>query len=140
MTAKPSRQARPGNANALHHGARSERAVSRRAGYEQQRVLKRLALRQSDLSPSGRYRLVEWSRAAALVFLMDAWCNEHGLLDDQGRPPAFTNAYLAARNSASRLYTKLEPHLLEAAKAKAAGASGLDAYLAKRYGEGKAKP
>jgi len=96
-------------------------------------------LRQSDLPPAGRYRLQEWSRAAALVFLMDAWCNEHGLLDDEGRPPSFMPAYLAARNSASRLYTKLEPFLLEAAKAKQ-DAGGLDHYLRENYGEGKAKP
>lgn len=111
-------QARPGNVNAVSHGARSDRAVTRRAGYEKQRLTQRLGIRQSELAPPLRYRFDEWAKAQALVWLYDQWIAEHGALDAEGQPPAFSATHQAARNSASRLFAKVEADLLEAAKAK----------------------
>ena len=122
-----------GNSAATKHGAGSKRAVSRAAGYRKQALLKPLALTQRDLSPAGRYRLHEWAIASAQVYLFDLWIAEHGLLDEKGETPGFTATYYAAKNTASRLYSKLEPHLLAAAKTKEGG--GLDEILAE-YGEG----
>ncbi|HEY5159460.1 MAG TPA: hypothetical protein VII83_00165 [Gaiellaceae bacterium] len=120
------------------HGARSQKAVSRRAGYVKQAVLKPLALVQRDLSPADRYRLNEWAKAAAIVYLIDAWVSERGLLDEKGRPPGFMPAYLAARNSAARLYSRLEPHLLKAAAEKE-GKGGKLADVLGEYRKGEAK-
>jgi len=140
MTGKPSPQARPGNANRLTHGARSEPTLTRRKGYEKMRVLVPLGLVQADLPPATRYRLDQWARAAALVWLYDQWISDHGAIDESGQPPAFAATHHAARNSAARLFRSLEPDLLKASKTKAGAASDLDRYLADTYGEGKAKP
>jgi len=142
MTGKRSPKARPGNANALHHGARSERTISRRAGYEKQRLTQRLGIRQSELAPAVRYRFDEWAKAQALVWLYDQWVSEHGAFDESGQPPGFAATHSAARNAASRLFTKVEADLLKAAEAKQArGGTELERHLRANYsGEGKAKP
>ena len=139
MSGKPSPQARPGNANALHHGARSQAEVGRLAGYRKQSLLMRLGLRQRDLPPVDRYLLNTWARTAAEVLLMERYIEAHGLIDENGELAGFSATYYAARNSAARLMTKLEPRLLKAAQAKQGDAGGLDHYLRENYGEGKAK-
>jgi len=138
MTAKRT-QAKPGETT---HGARSEPTLTRRKGYEKMSVLVPLGLVQADLPPATRYRLDQWARAAALVWLYDRWLTEHGALDESGQPPAFAATHHAARNSAARLFRALEGDLLKAAAAKEArGGTELERHLAARYGEkGEAKP
>ena len=134
MSSKPSSQARPGNANAMHHGARSQAEVGRVAGYRKQSLLMRLGLVQRDLPPVDHYLLDQWAHTAAEVLLMERWTKEHGLIDEAGKLPAFSATFYAARNSASRQMAKLEPRLIAAAKAKQDG-GGLDRYLETTYGE-----
>ncbi len=119
------------------HGARSYSTLTRRKGYEKMRILMPLGLRQRDLPPAARYRLDQWARAAALVWLYDRWLTEHGALDESGAPPAFAATHHAARNSAARLFRSLEPDLLKASAAKQSETGSLDTYLSKHYGEGK---
>jgi len=134
MTAKRT-QAKPGETT---HGARSQHVLSQRAGYAKQSVLGRLGLVQRDLPPTVRYRLDQWARAAAIVWLYDKWLDEHGALDEAGLPPGFSLTHHAARNSAARLFRALEGDLLNAAEAKtAAGGTELERHLASRYGEAK---
>lgn len=129
------RGGQPGNTSSVTHGARSQASVAKAAGYCKQGALQRLRLRQSDLSPTGRYLLDMWARVAAELKLMDAYVDVHGLLDEDGRPPGFVLTQHAARNAASRLWTKLEPHLLEASARKHASSSPLEAHIRANYGK-----
>src|SRR5262249_44744722 len=56
---------------ALRHGARSERQIVRRATVEKRRLLRQIGLRQNDLVSVGQALLLNWSRAAAALQLMD---------------------------------------------------------------------
>jgi hypothetical protein len=122
------------------HGARSQRSVRKRAGYLKQAILKPLHLRQRDLEPVDRWTLSQWAEIEARIALMDEWADENGWLDEEGRPPSFSATYYAARNSATRLLTKLRPILEKAAQAKQAdGGSELERHLRENY-PSKAKP
>jgi hypothetical protein len=124
------------------HGARSQAQVTRLAGYCKQSLLQRLGIKQADLPPVDRFLLDKWARIEAEVQLIDLYVADRGgPLDEHGEPWSFTKTLYAARNSASRLLTKLEPRLLAVAAAKQGrGGSELDRYLRDTYGEGKAKP
>lgn len=117
----------------MRHGARSQLTVRRRAGYCKQSLLMPLGLRQRDLTPAGRYWLDQWAMVEAQTRLFDDWMNERGLIDADGQPPGFSRTYYAARNSASRARSKLEPYLVEAAERMAPAVSALDRHLESRY-------
>jgi hypothetical protein len=95
----------------LHHGARSTAVVARHARNEKRRFLRQTGLRIADLDGIALGYLDGWARAAAKVRLMDAWIQEHGLLDEDGNVPGFLPVYFTALNSARLSLARLEGHL-----------------------------
>ena len=121
-------KARPGNSNALVHGARSPRQIAAAARAHRRRLLRNLGLKAGDLDGIGREFLRLWSQGQAELDLRTAG----GI--DAGKD------YWHAFNATKRALERLSPYLQAAAKAKAGEAGGLDRYLRDNYGEGKAKP
>jgi hypothetical protein len=112
------------------HGARSEQRVKHTATVQKRRLLRQIGLRAADLDGIALGYLDTWARAQAKVELMDAWSNEHGWLDDQGRPPGFVAVYFAAINPTRLALGKLEEHLR--AKGKRVPAVDLSQYRSGR--------
>jgi hypothetical protein len=125
MTGKRSPMARPGNQNALEHGARSPRQIAAKARAHRRRVLRNLGLKAGDLDGIGREFLRLWSQGQAELDLRTAG----GV--DSGRD--FWVCYANCRRALERL----TPYLEAAAKTKAGAGSDLDKYLSEHYGEGK---
>jgi len=93
------------------HGARSQALVTRRAAYVKQSVLQPLGMRQVELDGVARRHLDLYARCAAKVALMDAWADEHGWVDEEGRSPGFAREYVAMVNAAGRALARLDAHL-----------------------------
>lgn len=81
------------------HGATNERQIVRRSAVERRRILRQIGLRQTDLESVGEALLLNWSRAAAALHLMDAYAEEHGLLKPDGEPHGFTRLYVSMLNA-----------------------------------------
>jgi hypothetical protein len=108
------RPVRPGESSpALKHGGRSEIQIGRGAAAAKRRLLRQIGLRQADLDGIGQALLLNWSRAAAALTLMDAYAGEHGWLDPAGAPRPFTTIYLAVLNTEQRCLSRLDGHLRE---------------------------
>ena len=116
------------------HGARSEPTIKRTATVQKRRLLRQIGLRAADLNGIGQGYLDTWARAQAKIELMDAWSNEHGWLDDKGKPPGFVAVYFAAINSARLALGKLDEHL--AAQHKRRAPMDLTQYRSADRGKG----
>jgi hypothetical protein len=92
------------------HGAHSTR-VSPIAAAQRRRLLRQTGLRVSDLTPVGRAQLVNWSRAAAALHVLDAYAAEHGWLTDEGEPRGFTRFYVSLMNAERHALKVLQPQL-----------------------------
>ena len=88
---------KPGNSLSLRHGAHSDMRVNRVAVNQKRAFLRQNGLRKRDVDGVGLALLDAWSRAAAKVFLMDAWFEEHGFLDGEGVPFRFPPRRLISR-------------------------------------------
>ncbi len=108
---KPVAGAEKGNRRALKHGAGSEVRVRRIATVQKRRLLRQIGLRQADLDGIAISYLDNWARAQAKVELLDAYADEHGWLDPDGKPPAFAAFYFTALNSARLSLDRLAAHL-----------------------------
>ena len=122
-----------GNEAAVRHGATSERQIARRAVVEKRRLLRQIGLRQGDLESVGRALLVNWSRAAAALHLMDDYAQREGWLDADGNPRGFARLYVSVLNSERLALKALGDHLRARADDPFAA---LDAYLADKNGGG----
>ena len=100
-----------GNAVALRHGARSERQIARRATVEKRRLLRQIGIRQSDLESVGQALLLNWSRAAAALTLMDDYAAHQGWLDENGEPRGFARLYVSMLNAERLALRALGEHL-----------------------------
>ena len=112
------------------HGARSQVVARRRAGYLKQSILQPLGLRYADLDRIARHYLDLYVRVLAKVEAYDAWAAEHGFLQADGSTPPWIREYYGAVNSAGRLLSKLEAHLL---RHQQTGPSPLEQHLLEHY-------
>jgi hypothetical protein len=118
------------------HGARSEPTVKRRAVNKKRTLLRQLDLRQQDLDGIGRALLNDWAKAAAIVELYFDWADEHGWLDEDGTPPAFTATFLASVNTSQLTLMRLAEHL----KARGKGESSMVLALQAQARAGQVVP
>jgi hypothetical protein len=112
----PPNPAGAGNTRAVSHGAHSEPAVRHAATVQKRRLLRQVGLRAADLDGAGLAYLDNWARAQAKVELMDAYANEHGWIDPEGKPPAFAAFYFTALNAARRALDGFVKYLKERGK------------------------
>lgn len=103
--------ARPGNVNALRHGAFSERETRRVAVACKRRLLRQTGLKVSDFDGPGRALLDVWARSMAKVEILDEHFDRLGFLDDAGAPRPGASFYFTALNCAARTLAKLADHL-----------------------------
>jgi hypothetical protein len=101
----------PHNEVAVRHGATSERLIGRRATVEKRRLLRQIGLRQSELGSIGRALLLNWSRAAAALHLLDEYAGKEGWLDAEGNPRGFSRLYVSLLNSERLALRSLSDHL-----------------------------
>ncbi|MGD0167100.1 MAG: hypothetical protein ABSC51_07420 [Gaiellaceae bacterium] len=92
--------ARPGNANAVKHGARSPRLIKARARAHRRRFLRQAGLRASDLDPITLAYLEGWARSLAKI---DAY--------DDAEVERDPREYHAALNAARLWMAKLEARM-----------------------------
>ncbi|MGD0166861.1 MAG: hypothetical protein ABSC51_06165 [Gaiellaceae bacterium] len=93
-------QARPGNTNALKHGARSPSRIKLRAKAHRRRFLRQARMRASDLDPITLAYLEGWSRSLAKI---DAY--------DDAEVERDPREYHAALNAARLWMAKLEARM-----------------------------
>jgi len=105
--------AKPGNSNAVKHGATSDDRIRPLARGHRRRVLRQLGLRAGDLDPLGRGYLDAYVRLVAKIDLLDAFYEEHGFLKPSGEPQESTRFYVSLANSARLALARLEGHLRE---------------------------
>src|SRR5579884_255211 len=123
--------ARAGNVLALRHGATSDRQIGRRATVERRRILRQIGLRQADLTTTGRALLVNWSRAAAALALMDEYAEREGWFHEDGNPRGFARLYVSMLNSERLALRAFSEHLRER---RSDPRAALDSYLAREFG------
>lgn len=127
------RPVRPGESSpALKHGGSSSVQIGRQAAVQKRRLLRQIGLRQADLDGIGKALLLNWSRAAAALQLMDDYASQHGWLNGAGEPRPFTKIYLTVLNTEQRCLSRLEGHLR--ARNQEAGKALRD-YLETTYAE-----
>lgn len=68
-------------------------------------------MRLDDLDRIGIARLDQFARMQAKVVLLDAYLEEHGLLDEHGEPRPAAKLYPTIHNSAQRALDRLEAWL-----------------------------
>jgi hypothetical protein len=104
--------ARPGNSNAVSHGAHSERRVKPLATVQKRRFLRQNGLRKADVDGVGLALLDAWARAQAKVELLDAFFADRGIVDpEDGRPAPALAVYFTALNAATKALGRLDDHL-----------------------------
>jgi hypothetical protein len=86
--------------------------VSRVALTQRRRLLRNLGIRAQDLDAVGRALILNWSRAAGALALLDAYANDAGgWLDENGEPRAFTRVYVSLLNAERLAALRLADHL-----------------------------
>ena len=100
-----------GNANALTHGASSERALRPVATTQKRRLLRQIGARAGDLDGVALGLLDGWARAQSKVELYDRWAANHGYLNEHGESPPWVKEHSAALNSARLSLKALAEHL-----------------------------
>jgi|SRR5581483_9969989 len=113
------------NGAALKHGGSSDVQIVRRSTVERRRLLRQIGLRQDDLESVGRALLVNWSRAAAALHLMDEYAERKGWLDEDGSPRGFARLYVSMLNAERLALKALGDHL----RARDPHLAGLDALI-----------
>lgn len=93
------------------HGANSPATVSAAALTHRRRLLRHLGLRVADVDAIGRALLLNWSRAAGALALLDVHANEAGWLDEDGEPRGFTRLYIGLLNAERLAALRLADHL-----------------------------
>jgi hypothetical protein len=78
---------------------------------EKRRLLRQIGLRQSDLESVGAALLLNWSRSAAALHLLDEFAAEHGWLKPDGEPRGFARLYISLLNSERLALRSLADHL-----------------------------
>jgi hypothetical protein len=78
---------------------------------QRRRLLRNLGLRVADVDAIGRALLLNWSRAAGALALLDAHAETAGWIDDEGQPRPFTRIYLGLLNSERLAALRLAEHL-----------------------------
>jgi hypothetical protein len=116
----------------LKHGARSPAQIGASARAQKRRLLRQLGLRASDLDGVGLAFLDTWARSQSKVQLCDAYFEEYGFLDEQGKPRPAAHIYLASLNSARLAATRLAEHL----RSRGVKSESLESYLESEYGAG----
>jgi len=95
----------------MSHGARSPAAVATVALTQRRRLLRNLGMRARDLDAIGRALLVNWSRAAGALALLDDHADTAGWLDEDGEPRGFTRLYIGLLNAERLAALRLADHL-----------------------------
>jgi hypothetical protein len=101
----------PGNEARLVHGAQSPRQIAQRSVVEKRRLLRQIGLRQSDLESVGQALLLNWSRSAAALTLLDDYAARAGWIDEAGNPRGFARLYVSLLNAERLALRGLAEHL-----------------------------
>ncbi len=98
------RDAWPGNDLALRHGA----TPSGRSSRSPTNWPRPLCAVRPDLDVAEyRHTVAAWSRAEARVVLLTAWCDEHGLVDEDGKATGAANLLEKVERAAARCRERL---------------------------------
>lgn len=140
------RDAWPGNDLATKHGAHSERLVAPVAA----RLAAELAVDAPwTARPAHRAAVAAWARTEARLQLVAGWLDEHGDLDDDGRPRPATLLLDRLESRVARLrhelgisplgHARLLQAVADVVRSRPAGVAGgpLDGVLADLMAEGR---
>lgn len=124
----------PGHTSSVKHGAESPRLVSQRA----ERLLEEVAAdRPSWLGEVDGSAVRAWAYAEARCAMLREWTDQHGLLDDRGRPTHAATLLLQCERQAADARARLGFEPLSRARlgrdtavARAAVADGIEAVRA----------
>jgi hypothetical protein len=95
----------------VRHGAYSAPRVVSLAAVQRRRLLRQLRLRADDLDAVGRGLLLNWSRTAAALSLLDHHVSAVGLLDEKGEPRGFAALYLRLLGHERQAHKALAGHV-----------------------------
>lgn len=124
-----------GRAN-LRHGARSAEALAPLSRSIKQALLKRMGLRQADLTWAGREVLDLYSRNRAKLVAIDRWLETHPMIDADGFPAPVLKVYWVSYNAALRTLTELRGVIADLADSD----DRFDAALTALAAEGRRNP
>jgi len=91
----------------LRHGAQSGAVVVPLSRNVKQSVLKRMGLRQAELSWAAREQLDVYARSKSKLIALDRWFEANPLVDAEGRPAGPTKIYWAALNACTKSLVEL---------------------------------
>jgi hypothetical protein len=109
---KPSRQALA----PLQHGGRATLALAPQSRSMKQALLKRMALRQSELTWAGRETLTNYARTLAKLKAIEDWLMTHPMLAEDGTPAPCMPLFSTLSNTASRQLGELRACVEQMAK------------------------
>jgi hypothetical protein len=95
-------RANPKALAALQHGARSEVALAPQVRSMKQALLKRMGLRQAELTWAGRETLDLYARSRAKLEACDRWLLDHPMIGDDGQPAPMMTLYVRLLTVAAR--------------------------------------
>ncbi len=104
--------ARPGNRNAITHGASSEARIRPVARTQKRRLLRQIGLSASDLDGIGRALLDNWASARRRSSCSTGTSPSTGSSTRAGEPVPATKLYFVAVNSARLALSRLHEHLI----------------------------
>jgi hypothetical protein len=86
----------------LRHGGRSEVALAPQSRSMKQALLKRMGLRQAELTWAGRETLTNYARTLAKLKAIEDWLQKHPMLAEDGTPAPCMPLFTTLSNTASR--------------------------------------
>ena len=93
------------------HGVYAAARVERVARAQRRRFLARSRITVADLNGVQLAYLSSWAACAAKCELIDRYCQEHGLIRDDGTPQPVLAVYMTLQNSARCAMQRLEASL-----------------------------
>lgn len=127
---KPARRGRP-----VTHGGRSDVALAPLTRSMKQALLKRMGLRQSELTWAGRETLGAYARTLAKLKAIEDWLAVHPMLDEDGVPAPCMTLFTTLSNTATRQLGELRATIADMAREDgnlAAALAALDAEEKRR--------
>jgi hypothetical protein len=91
-----------GNQNGVTHGAHSSTGLAPRVTGIKRSLLARMGIRQAEMSWIAREQLDLYCRSRAKVLAVDAYLEQHAMIDADGNPAGCMRLYLASVNSSLR--------------------------------------
>jgi hypothetical protein len=115
----------------LTHGGHGSVALAPQVGAMKQALLKRMGLRQADLTWAGRETLGADARTLAKLKGIEDWLRTHPMLDEDGTPAPCMQLFSTLSNTATRQLGELRAVVGQMSREDDA----LRRHLAERYGE-----